>query len=141
MDASGAPRDRPVEQVSIRFHIGAAEPRPGYETGRDEFGQVLFYDPEPVLTEQDVADATGLMGASRSVLVLRFTLTGAARLERVTEQHVGSRFLVFIANKLRVSPTIARPVTEGEIAIDAGLSKKLVQRVLRGYEAPAAGEP
>jgi hypothetical protein len=133
LDASGALK--PGRRVPLRFHLASEQPRESWQIVKDEYGKPLHYDPEPLLTDADVADATALHSEERSIVVLYFKWAAAARLERFTAEHVGERLAVFVDNRLVVSPMIARSVDEGGLALDVGLSRDLATRILRGYAA------
>ena len=138
-DEHAATGSRRAERVPFRFHVAADSAQEGWSVVQDEYGRPLYMDPTPALTEADIVDASALVSDQRSIVVLYFRLMASARLERVTGESVGRRFAVFVDNRLVVSPTIARPVTEGALAIDAGLSRDQADLIVRGYAAPAAG--
>lgn len=129
----------PGARVPIRFHLASAQAQEGWPVFRDEYGQLLYIEPEPVLTQADIADATALHGERGSIVVLRFKLVAAARLESFTAEHVGDRFAVFVEGRLVVSPMINARVTEGALALDVGMSRELANRIVGGYSAPVAG--
>jgi hypothetical protein len=138
------PRSEPRHsraRVPIRLHLAAGSEREGWQVLQDEYGRPVYIEPTPAFSDADVVDVRTLLSDERNIVILYFSWTAAERLERFTTDHIGSRLAVLVDNHLVVSPVIARPVTEGALALDVGLSREVALRIMRGYAVPTDGQP
>ncbi len=122
-----------TEDVSIRFHVATRTPQEGVAETTDEAGRKMYVAPQPFLTAYDAANISALHSRVGSVLVLRFSLAAAARLERVTRAHVGDLIVVYVDDRLVLANPITRPLTEGVLGVDADLSRARIDEILRWH--------
>jgi preprotein translocase subunit SecD len=130
------PGDTNVPPVAVRFHLAASEPREGYGEAADENGQLFYVDPEPLLTERDVARAAVLRSDRRNVVLLEFAPHGADVLDETSAAHLGDRLAIFIDDQLVMSPRMQSRITKGKAAISGGFSDARAAEIVRGLNAP-----
>lgn len=128
--------DANVPTVAVRFHLAASEPREGYGEAADENGQLFYVDPEPLLTERDVARASVLRSDRRNVILLEFAPHGADVLDEASTAHLGERLAIFIDDQLVMSPRMQSRITKGKAAISGDFSDARAAEIVRGLNAP-----
>jgi preprotein translocase subunit SecD len=108
---------RPPPKVTLRFHIAQDKPVRGWAPMSDDRGHPLWVGPQADLTEADVVDAQAFRGERQSMLQLRLSGMGAARLADLTRENVGARLAIFLNDKLVSAPRILHEIGGGQAMI------------------------
>jgi preprotein translocase subunit SecD len=93
----------------LEFRSVSTEPRPGFErfTLNDE---VVYLDPQPVLTDQHVASLEPTVRDDGLLLELNLTEAGKARFSDYTRQNTGTRLALVLDSEVRSAPVIASEI-------------------------------
>lgn len=120
--------------TTLRFHLASTVPEEGDRRIRDEFGQPLYVAPRPVLTEKGIASASALHSDRRSMVLLTLKTMPAARLRRLTSDHLGWRLAVFVDDELVMSPPIKAPIVNGKVYLDGDFPRARANEIARGLD-------
>ena len=121
-------------RTTLRFHLASTVPEEGDQQIRDEFGQPLYIAPRPVLTEKDIGSASALHSQRRSMVLLTLKTMPAARLRRLTSDHLGWRLAIFVDDELVTSPPIKAPIADGKAYLDGDFSRARASEIARGLD-------
>lgn len=116
-DALSSRSETPPEPASIRLHLAADQPRPGWHEMTDRSGQMVYVSPAAELTRADVLEARALHSAKRSALQIVLNRIAAQRLHRLTRENIGARLAIIIDDELIVAQLINAAVTRGQVHI------------------------
>ena len=115
--------EEPPEPATIRFHLAADQPRPGWQQMTDRTGQTVYVAPRAALTHAGFAAAHALHNETDSVLLIVFNRAGSAQMRRLTQDNIGARMAVLINDELIWAPRIRTPAS-GQVRIWAGFSRE-----------------
>ncbi|HEY0296632.1 MAG TPA: preprotein translocase subunit SecD [Bordetella sp.] len=112
--AAAAPAPAAADQVE--FYVGQSQPGNGL-SGLQVPGGMLYLSSTPVLTRDDLSEAAALVDKQGNNFVgLRFTETGARKLNEVSTRSVGKMLALVIGRDLVASPRITEPLNKGVLA-------------------------
>ncbi len=90
----------------------------------------------PSLTPQDYDTVLYKKGTrGESIIEIRFTKAGAARLEKFSKKQVGKQVALVADQKVIMMPFIAEPITSGRINLDGNYSAKETEAIVKRLQS------
>ncbi len=90
----------------------------GYELKKDEEGNSLLLEKDPVITGKDLADAkSGFDSSMMPDVNITFNSKGTKKFAEVTRKNVGRRLAILLDGKVKSAPVIREPISGGSAQI------------------------
>lgn len=127
--------------VRLEFHVAWDEPSANLRQVQDAEGRPLHIGATPLLTEDDIIAAEALHSADRSVVQVRFSSVGAARLQQSSASSIGKHLAILLDDKVIASPLIQSAITHDTALISGRFTRAEAEQLasrLRGEAAPEA---
>jgi hypothetical protein len=125
----------PILAAAVRLEIRLAEelPRPGLEARIVSEGRTIYLHREPVVTNEDVAEARVVPGATPSAfgIEITFTALGGERMSRATKAHLGKLVAILIDGQVVTLPRLLAPIGTFAV-IDADYTRSEAERIVEG---------
>lgn len=104
----------------------------------------IFVQRTPVITRADLSEAAALVDRTgKNFVGLRFTESGARKLNDVSTRNVGKLLVLVIDGQIVAAPRIAEPLNRGVLAfsVDSEQTAQAIAARVRGDAPAAAGVP
>ena len=140
--AQPAPPAESVGASPVEFYLAQTEPGPGMMEVKLPDG-ALYMLRDPVLTRADLTEAAALVDKQGQNFVgLRFSESGARKLNEVSGQNVGKMLALVVERQLVAAPRISEPLNRGVLAFSVSSAQEAneLATAIRGEAmAPATG--
>lgn len=121
----------PPPPVSLRFHLAAAEARPGYFITTGEDGRPLHVASAPIVTDAEVWRASVLTSKEKSLILVEFTPRGAQALQAATRDAAGQHLAVYLNDRLIMSPALPGPIYSGQLYLGGAFESARAAEIAR----------
>lgn len=126
--------------VRLEFHVAWDEPSASLRQVHDADGRPLYIDATPLLTEDDLIAAEALHSDQRSLVQVRFSSVGAARLQQCSASSIGKHLAILLDDKVIASPLIQSAITRDTALISGRFTRAEAERLASRLRGEAATE-
>jgi preprotein translocase subunit SecD len=127
--------DRGTLQAAVRFEVRLAEeqPAPGLIVARAaDSGRLVYLHPEPILTNDDIAQSWVLEEEpDRFGVSVHFLQAGAERMRRATANHLGRPVAILIDGEAVTAPVVRSLISDSAV-IDGDYTRAEAERIADG---------
>ena len=128
-----------AKAAAVRFAMHLAEDHPGpglQNAGVDASGQPVYIHPDPVVTNDDIAEAHLVPGSSPGAfdVAIAFTTAGASKVLLATQGHVGRPAAILIDGQVVMAPVVRAPISASSL-ITGNFPRAEAERIVAGIRA------
>ena len=124
----------PLTVSTVEFFVAQTAPAPGLMM-QTLPGGTVYLPSQPVLTRGDLTEAAAVRDQQgRHFVALRFSESGAHKLNEVSMRNVGKPLAVVIDGRMVAAPRIAEPLNHGVLAfsVDSAATATAMAARIRG---------
>jgi preprotein translocase subunit SecD len=98
----------------------------------DGSSRKIYLQPDPALTNKDIASASKVQEEGKPAVEVRFTDNGTKVLAKLTQAHQGKPVAILLNGKVVLAPLVRDPILEGKAMITGNFTNEEAVRIAKG---------